>query len=187
MHIEDINPPLIEPLELDYTKTFLRVDGDDENTLIGDLISSARQRVEALIGTSLITRRRVYRSDKIYNSTLFVNHSPIVAIHAVHVRSEDGEVTEIALENISINLKTKPVSLRTHPRRDWASFGSDICQVEVELGAGYGEDPSDIPMPIRQAMLLLIADAYEHRGQGDRPAVPMMVDALLMPYRGLRL
>ena len=47
-------------------------------------------------------------------------------------------------------------------------------------------------MPLRQAVLLLLAQSYEYRGQDSAPpkvppTVPMMVDALLMPYRGVRL
>jgi len=64
------------------------------------------------------------------------------------------------------------------------SLQADAIQVEIE--AGFGESADEIPMPFRQAILLLIAQSYEHRGDEDM-AMPMMVDALLMPYRGLRL
>ena len=60
MAITDIAAPLTEPITLDYAKTFLRVDNDDEDQLINDLIVSARLRIETMIGGSLITRARRY-------------------------------------------------------------------------------------------------------------------------------
>jgi hypothetical protein len=42
-------------------------------------------------------------------------------------------------------------------------------------------------MQLRQAMLLLLAQHYEHRDDALTRPVPMLVDALLMPYRTVRL
>ena len=80
-----------------------------------------------------------------------------------------------------MNLHARPASLRLLKNN---SLQVDAIQVEIE--AGFGESSDEIPMPFRQAILLLIAQSYEYRGDEDM-AMPMMVDALLMPYRGLRL
>jgi len=53
--------------------------------------------------------------------------------------------------------------------------------------AGYGSAPEDVPMQLRQAVLLLLAQHYEHRDEALNRPVPMLVDALLMPYRTVRL
>jgi len=58
MAITDITPPALEPITLDYAKVFLRVDNDDEDALIADLIRAARERVEALTNSALISRPR---------------------------------------------------------------------------------------------------------------------------------
>ena len=58
--------------------------------------------------------------------------------------------------------------------------------VSVIFTAGYGVSTDDIPAPLRQAMLLLVTNAYEHRT--DVPeTMPLMVDALTMPYKVLGL
>jgi len=64
MAVTDINPPALldEPVTLDYAKVFLRVDNDDEDALIADLIRAARERVERLINSALITRARRLKS-----------------------------------------------------------------------------------------------------------------------------
>ena len=46
MALIDLAPPSAEPIDLAYAKTFLRVDGTDEDLLITTLIKTARHQVE---------------------------------------------------------------------------------------------------------------------------------------------
>lgn len=188
MRIEDIDTPPLEPVELGYAKTFLRVDTDDEDALITDMIRAGRERVESLTASSLIMRRRLYVSDAVAQPHLFINHTPVSAVLAVSVVNHAGVATEIALSDLDINLRSQPAAISLKSGECFTDKGENICAAEIEIDAGYGAGVDDVPMPLRQAILLLVADGYEHRDQvGGRPAVPMMVDALLMPYRSLRL
>jgi len=186
MTIIDINPPPAEPIDLPYAKMFLRVDHDADNALITDLIRSARERVEALIRGSLITRRRLYTRNHA-RSALFINHSPVTAIHRIGVIDDDGDMVDVSLVDTAINLRSIPAAICLTGGKAWTDYGENPAAIEVEIEAGHGPSAADIPMPLRQALLLLIAQSYEYRDDKDVPGVPMMVDALLMPYRGLRL
>ena len=46
---------------------------------------------------------------------------------------------------------------------------NDEPAIVVVYEAGFGADPSDVPAQIRQAILMLAAWLYEHRGQCDAP------------------
>jgi len=59
--------------------------------------------------------------------------------------------------------------------------------LEVEFEAGYGDTPDDIPLPLRQAIVLLLTHAFEFRETSEAPAIPIIVEALLAPYRVVRL
>jgi|SRR5262245_15905962 len=48
--------PTIKPISLEETKTFLRVEHEDENQLIAALIAGARNHIEAQRQTALITQ-----------------------------------------------------------------------------------------------------------------------------------
>ena len=59
--------------------------------------------------------------------------------------------------------------------------------VAITFTAGYGA-PADVPAAIRQAMLLLVTQWYEHRQvTGTGSTLPFAVEALLAPYRRIRL
>ena len=48
--------PAIEPISLEETKTFLRIEHNDEDQLIAALIAGARSHIEAQTQTALITQ-----------------------------------------------------------------------------------------------------------------------------------
>lgn len=63
-----------------------------------------------------------------------------------------------------------------------------VNPIEVEFTCGYGPAASDVPEPIRLAILLLVSNWYESRlpvftGTGTPVQVPFAVDALLVNYR----
>jgi len=69
--------------------------------------------------------------------------------------------------------------------------GRAVAGIEIDFDAGYGDDPTDVPEPLRQAMRLLIAHWYEHRGMAavgqSVAALPQALGPLLAPYKVLSL
>ena len=63
--------------------------------------------------------------------------------------------------------------------------------LEVAVTCGFGATPADIPAPIRQALLLLVAHWYEHRDPGEigtpEARIPDVVSHLLSNYLPVRL
>ena len=183
MDVVDITPPTLEPVSLERAKLFLRVEHDLEDDLIKDMIQAARLAVENYTGSSLITReRRVY----IYPSCLSLfslSHRPIQSIQSLNIIRRDGTVVALLSEQYSVNLRANPSQIKI---TDPAILKGNDSHIEIDIIAGYGLSGTDIPTPFIQAMLLMIAQFYERQGTA-KDDLPMMVQALLMPYRGLRL
>lgn len=59
--------------------------------------------------------------------------------------------------------------------------------IEVIFEAGYGPAWEDIPADLRHAVLLLAAHQYDNRTGSDAGKFPSGVQALLEPYRVIRL
>ncbi len=49
-------PPAAEPVGLAEAKDYLRIAGDGQDGLVGELIAAARSRVEELTGVAMIMR-----------------------------------------------------------------------------------------------------------------------------------
>jgi len=168
MTLIDLSPPPTSAVSLDEAKTFLRVDHPDEDGLIADLIDTATRQIEDRCGVSLITRAQRLTKCRA-GAGVYLNRYPILSIEQV---THEG-----APQPIEANLRARPVLVRTDAQGD----------ITIDFTAGFGETPEDIPTPLRQGLLLLLAHLYEFRGEASPPGFPMMVDALIQPYRGVRL
>lgn len=187
MPLIDLTPPSVEPIGLAYSKTFLRVDGTDEDTLITDLISTARVQVENILGRTLINRALLYRGPVPNGHCLALPRPPLLAVTRLSVVGEDDQIIDIPTTDYKISTRRDPGEIRLAGNHCWRDYLVGCTTIEIEFRAGYGDTLADIPLPIIQAILLLLAQHYEYRDGAKHPPVPMMVDALLMPYRWVRL
>ena len=101
----------------------------------------------------------------------------------------DGSVTTLPASATLLDPGPPPRLVRTGS--SWPFITAATGGAVIAFTAGFGPSPTDVPQPIRQAMLMLVAHWYEHRdpieiGQPDT-AIPKAVSDLLAPYRGPHL
>ena len=184
--------PAVEPVTLAEAKAHLRVDGTAEDTLIASLIVTARLNVEAAAGLALITQGWSYFFDAWPRGlVLKLPLRPVQAVAAVRLFDENGASTTLDPAAYLLDGAGSPPRLVRQGALHWPKPGRVANGIEVAFTAGYGNAAADVPGPIRQAILLLVAHWYEHRspveaGPQAEP-VPDMVDHLLAPYRTPRL
>jgi uncharacterized phiE125 gp8 family phage protein len=184
--------PAVEPVTLADAKAHLRIDASAEDTLIASLIVTSRLHVEAAAGLALITQGWSWYLDAWPPSRALELHlRPVQSIAAVRLYDESGAATTLDPTGYLLD------GAGVHPRLVrlgspvWPKPGRIANGIEVAFTAGYGPAAADVPAPIRQAILLLVAHWYEYRSpleQGAQPApLPTMVTELLAPYRRTRL
>ncbi len=183
--------PAIEPVTLADAKAHLRVDGAAEDTLITALIQVARLQVEAALGLALIQQGWTWRIDR-WPSTgaIELPLRPVASITQVRAQNADLSFTVALLTSYLLDGRGEP------PRLVPTGAGLPLPGVaalgcEINFTAGYGALAADVPTPLRQAILLLIAHWFENReptseGTQARP-IPDTVNALLNPFRIRRL
>jgi uncharacterized phiE125 gp8 family phage protein len=184
--------PAAEPVTLAEAKAHLRVDGTAEDTLIASIIVAARLHVEAIAGLALVSQSWSWYMDCWPpGRALEFSIRPIQGIAAVRLYDESGGVTTLeptAYLLDSAGLRPRLVRLGTPA---WPRPGRVASGIEIAFTAGYGNAAADVPAPIRQAILLLVAHWYEHRSPLEEGAhlapLPDMVCDLLAPYRTPRL
>jgi uncharacterized phiE125 gp8 family phage protein len=71
--------------------------------------------------------------------------------------------------------------------QSWPATYTRPDAVRVTWTAGYGAAAANVPMPIRQAVLLLVGHWYENRATVNigniTSIIPFTVDALIAPFR----
>jgi uncharacterized phiE125 gp8 family phage protein len=168
------------------------VDGTAEDTLIASLILTTRLHVEAAAGLALVTQGWSWYLDAWPAArALKLPLRPIQSVAAVRLYDDGGAATTLEATGYLLD------GVGPHPRLvrlgapAWPKPGRIANGIEIAFTAGYGNAAADVPAPIRQAILLLVAHWHEHRSpleQGAQPApLPDMVTELLAPYRAVRL
>ena len=181
--------PATEPLTLADAKAFLRVEHADDDTLIGALITAARTHIEARTQRALITQQwRIVRDGWPPDGRLSVAVAPLRAVLAARVYDEAGVAHTIDVGAFVVDASAAPGVIGFVP---WAvpAPGRAVAGIEIDVEAGYGDAPEDVPEPLRQAMRLLLAHWYENRASsgGSGKTYAAGIDALLAQYRALSL
>jgi uncharacterized phiE125 gp8 family phage protein len=186
------NGPALEPVTVAEAKAHLRVDASSEDALIASLIITSRLHVEAALGIALISQAWSYFIDRWPTSgQVSLPLKPVQSVDVVRVWSADSTSQMLSAASYALDGVGAP------PRLSWVGpfpppvAGRTVNGIEIALTAGYGDAAGDVPAPIRQALLLLVAHWYENREPVEIGAtdveIPHMVSALLAPYRARRL
>ncbi len=189
-------PPATEPLTLANTKNHLKVETTTDDDLIARLIVAARQHVESQIDKVLIEQRwLIFIDDWPGDSEVKLPVSPISAIENLRTYSDQDDASIIDPAHYYSDLAGSPQRLILRGSRIWLRPGRIVNGIEIEVTAGFGPDGTDVPGPLRTAMLLLIAHWYENRqpactGAGTGTAAGIVtgrIQSLLCPYKKVRL
>jgi uncharacterized phiE125 gp8 family phage protein len=187
-----IAPPAGEPVALAEARAWLRVDSSDEDQAIAALIVAARETVEAATRRALVAQTwRLTLDDWPFapgaRAEMALPLAPLASVTAARVYDAGGQpqlLPSSLWRVVGAPDRARLIFTAQPPRPGVSASG-----VEIDCVAGYGA-AADVPAPLRQAILMLAADWFENRGDGDdAPATPLpkRVAALLAPYRRGRL
>jgi uncharacterized phiE125 gp8 family phage protein len=195
MSLTLVTAPAQEPVSLSVAKKHLRVDHADEDALIAGYIAVARHQAETATWRALLTQTWDLKLDHFpvlrdyFDGCSKINlpKARCQSVTYIHYVDTAGDTQTLATTEYTADTGSEPARIVPAYGKSWPSTRGVINAVTVRFVAGYGDDPSDVPEPIRQAMLLMVGHLYERReativGQQVYD-VPMGWDALLAPYR----
>jgi uncharacterized phiE125 gp8 family phage protein len=181
--ISVVTPATGDPVSLAEAKAHLRVtDGSDDALIVGYLMA-ARQHVEDFTGRTLSLQTYDYKIDDELCDEIVLPRPPLVSVTSVSYVDINGatQTLSAALYQVDTGIlfgRIVPAYQATYP-----SVRSQPNAVAVRFQAGY----SQIPEPIRQAILLLVSHFYDNRQPVLIGAIsselPFSVVALLSPYK----
>ncbi|MDW9877330.1 hypothetical protein GOA90_08745 [Sinorhizobium meliloti] len=186
-----ISPAAAKPVSLEEARAHLRVDVDDENTLITALIDAATSYLDGwsgVLGRCLINQVWM-QSFSDWPDCRSVR-LPFPDVSAATVKFFDADNVE---QTVSASLferfeDERGTIIRFRDEFTYPTVFDDRRDgVRVEFTAGYGASATDVPTAVRHAMLLMIGHWYENRESvviGNAPeALPLAFDALVAPFR----
>lgn len=132
---------LSEPISLDEAKNYLKIDFDTEDTLIAEMITSAREQAELFCNRSFVPKTIEFSTKDFENPVLlpFPNHTEITS---VVVDGESVEYTSTGLTQLEI----------------------EVTAIGKELKVIY-QAGGDITKAEKEALKKVLADMYRNRDE----------------------
>jgi hypothetical protein len=153
-----------EIITLGDVKNYVRIDSDDDNAIITNMITQARIWCENYISRDIVPKNRTYYMDS--TSGLFdLPFAPVATIESVTVEGEAATYTEYGLDDLSIELDGGP------------SNNVKITYTTAGLDDGL----------IKQALLQMVSNLYDNRADFVTGTIvsdiPTNVKSILSGYK----
>lgn len=172
MRLKVIKPPEAEPVSVAEMAAYLRLDCDEENELVGQLIKAARQFCETF-------QRRAY-----LKQTLEVIDTPVNKVLELPRSENLQEVVSVAGITSGYTVHQDLLA-----RLEFTSDIKESLRVQYVTGV---DNPADVDEQVKLAIKMLAAHWFENRtavliSTSTPREVPLAVKALLEPGRIITL
>lgn len=175
--------PVSEPLSRTEVKNYLKVTGSTDDDLIDLLIESARQQAEGYTNRKLMVQTIEQKYDS-FPAEMFLLVAPYRAISSIQYTDENGATQTLSSAVYVVSDYETPVRLSLAEGQTWPDTIAEDQAVTLTYTVGY-DDAASVPGAIRNAMLKIIASAYDRRDTMVKK-LPTDAETMLAYYRNVR-
>ena len=177
MPLQLVTPPAGEPVSLAEAKQHLRVDGGDDDLLIGSLIIAARQAAETKTGRQLITARWKLLLDafpgplmqsatgasfSLPGHAILLAKCPVQSVVSIEYLDMNGTTQVMPSSDYVLDAACEPARLTPAFGKTWPPTLPQMGAVSVTFDAGYGT-ASAVPEGLKSWIKLRVGSLYGHR------------------------
>lgn len=186
MRVSLTTPPAVTAVSLDEAKEHLRVTHASHDALITDLLADAITRLDGrrgVLGRALITQKWAWKIDRfpIGCMSIAVPFPPLQSVESIVYLDEEGAEQTLESAKYTVVTDEEPGLIQLALDEVWPSTQDVPGAITIAFTAGYGENPSDVPGPIRRAIKMMLTRWYDDPDGGD--GIPEGADSLLETFR----
>lgn len=183
--------PTDPPVSLTDMKSHLRVEIDDDDSIITALTTAATQYVEKIAGLAPVDQTLELRLDTYPPQRFIQLRGPLLHLLSYKYTDADGDLQDQDADSYIVESSLKNIAPRIVPAYNatwpYAMPVSDSLRVQWRAGfvdrtGSPTEDMTKIPGPLLSAVKLHVEAHYE-RDERTFKMLMDAVDALLSPYR----
>jgi uncharacterized phiE125 gp8 family phage protein len=180
-----ISKTVADVIELSDMKLYLKVDTDDDDTLITALIKAAVNIAEKKMNCDLLTATYENCRDDI-DQDLTLRRGPFYSVDKIEYLHD--EVYK-SLDDSYFVVPTGGIYGRVYEIEMPESFDDHPEAIKITFKAGFGSSAASIPEDILTGIKAHVAYMYENRGDiidGDASTLPLPLTSAII-YQGYRI
>lgn len=192
-----VTPPTTDPVTLNEAKAHCRVAIPDDDGMLVTYLMAARQHIEKETRLALMTQTwdvtfdyewPMQKIDGCQKHRIVLPRPPVQSVTSITYVDSAGSTQTLAASQYKVaKADTGETLIEPAYAAIWPVVRREIAAITVRFVAGYGSNQGDVPEPLRQAVLLLVAHWYENREAVNvgniSSELPFTVAALVFPYR----
>jgi uncharacterized phiE125 gp8 family phage protein len=184
MGLSLVTAPAAEPISATEAKAHCRVDHSLDDTLIGTLITAARQRIETWQRRQLVTATWDWKLDDFPRDgdrTFYVPLPPLQSITSITYVDADGNSQTLSSSVYTVDAVSEPGRIVEAYGQSWPATRKQPNAVTVRFVAGYGLAAA-VPEATKAALKLLVGHWFANREAvqpGTLTELPLAVERLL--------
>jgi len=180
--------PAAEPVTLEQAKKQVEL---PQSVAVHDehlraIITAAREFVERYTNRQLVTATWNLHLDRFPcgGDPILIPYAPLQSVTSITYLDSTGAPQTWSSAEYRVSTSREPGIVVPASGHSYPTVRSELDAVTVRFVAGYGE-PAEVPVAIKQAMLLLITHWFENRGAVGSVGseIDLSVKALLESYR----
>jgi len=180
--------PTTQVVSVAEIKSHLRIDTSDEDTLLGLYIDAATEMAENYCGRHFITHEyKLYFNNVVQEASLIFPDCTLVTQsgqnphRAVWYINAAG--VEVGSDDAYIDAYSNPSIVYLSSAFTSTTLKDNAANVFwFHFKTGFGDEATDVPQAIKQAIKLIVSDMYYFREDRKRK-FPMASEILLQPYK----
>lgn len=178
--------PAAEPITSTQAKAHLNVTTTDDDTIIGEMITRARQRVELDTGRAFINQTWTFYADdfddacQTKNGIIYLPMSPLSSVTTLKYYDSDNTLQTWSSSYYQADTGHEPGRVTTVSGYSWPTTYDRLSAVQIAYVAGYGAAAeTTCPRAMYDALYFMLGHLYENReawisgGGGITAPVPM--------------
>jgi uncharacterized phiE125 gp8 family phage protein len=183
MPLKLFTPPCEEPVSLAEAMAHLRLESG-EDAYLTSLITAARRHCESFQRRAYVTQTWDLYLNLFPPGCIKIPVPPCQSVMFIKYKDIAGILQTLESTDYLVDSFSEPGLICRACGKSWPATYPEINSVQIRFAAGYGT-AADVPQEVKHAILLKVADLYEHRGgdEGIDKNINDAIESLLWPDR----
>jgi uncharacterized phiE125 gp8 family phage protein len=159
-----VTAPAALPISVAEAKAQMRVEGNDDDTIIERLVNAAVAfvDVQGVLGRAMITQ--TWGEWLAPNpSTVMLSLGPVQSVSAIKYYDIDGVLQTATLADFNVFGTPNRITITPKTGKAWPVTQTRDDAIKIEYVIGYGASSTSVPQTVRHGLMMLVAHWYENR------------------------